>query len=203
MQGEGQKEILGMRSQSIQPFSRLLLQLISMLFMCAPSPFQSWNLHHPVHIKPALEVKLMHTGEEVIWPRKHLSRQKINSNHSLWSFPHGNSCWGYWWDLWHPPLHSFFLRILELLGSVSHSVGKACFCHLSPEIFSVLRQGNYLISPHADSFLWAISHYELLVESVPTRCLIPLCQIWSQNTAQEQWSLSHFATLFLESNQER
>lgn len=66
MQGEGQKEILGMRSQSIQPFSRLLLQLISMLFMCAPSPFQSWNLHHPVHIKPALEVKLMHTGEEVI-----------------------------------------------------------------------------------------------------------------------------------------
>lgn len=58
--------MLAMTSQSTPwVFSRFLLQLISMLPMCAFSPFQSWDLHHPVPTKPALEVKL-DTGEEVI-----------------------------------------------------------------------------------------------------------------------------------------
>lgn len=124
---------------------------ISLLPMSAPSPFLNWNLHHPVPIKPALEVKVVDTSEEVVSARKHLLRQRVNSHHSLWSFPHGNSCWGCWWDLWHPPLSSFFLRVPDLLASVSHSVTKSCFCHLSPEILSLLRQGNCLISAHMES----------------------------------------------------
>lgn len=60
--------MLGMASQSIRVFSRALLQLISMLAMCPLSPFQScvWDLHHLVPLKPALEVKLVDTAEEVI-----------------------------------------------------------------------------------------------------------------------------------------
>lgn len=60
--------MLGMASQSTRVFSRALLQLISMLPMCALSPFQScvWDLHHLVPLKPALEVKLVDTAEEVI-----------------------------------------------------------------------------------------------------------------------------------------